>query len=169
MLLVSKGFRLGKTNVDNPKMKFNVGGEELLDHIKPLWQGLTQHMLDSSTIFKKYYASITFEKRKNALLKKTTNGEMHITIALDEATGEKVGYCISSVDDEKTGEIDSIFVGKAYRGLGVGGGLIKEALVWMDTKGAKSKIVAVGAGNEGAFGFYNRFGFQHRKTMLEQV
>jgi diamine N-acetyltransferase len=168
MLLVPKGFRLGKTNVDN-SMKFNVGGEELLDAVEPLWQGLIQHMLNSSTIFKKYFTSITFEKRKNALLKKTANGEMRITIALDEATGEKVRYCISSVDDEKTGEIDSIFVAKVYRGFGVGGDLVNDALVWMDAKGAKSKIVAVGAGNEGAFGFYSRFGFQPRKTVLEQV
>jgi len=46
---------------------------------------------------------------------------------------------------------------------------MKEALVWMVAKGTESKIVAVGAGNEQAFGFYMRFGFEPRKTVLEQV
>jgi len=93
---------VGKEEVGNPKVKFTVGREELLDDMEPLWQRLIQHLLQSSTVFKKYYASIIFEERKKELRKKTANGEMHISIALDEETGEKVGYCIKSVNDEKT-------------------------------------------------------------------
>jgi hypothetical protein len=34
--------------------------------------------------------------------------------------------------------------------------------------GAKKKIVSVGVGNEQTYGFYAKFGFLPRRTMLEQ-
>jgi hypothetical protein len=39
----------------------------------------------------------------------------------------------------------------------------------MDKEGAAAKIVEVVAGNEQAFGFYARYGFLPRKTVLKQV
>ena len=45
---------------------------------------------------------------------------------------------------------------------------MKKALAWMDEKGAVKKVVAVAAGNEQAFNFYERYGFVPRKTVLEQ-
>jgi hypothetical protein len=39
----------------------------------------------------------------------------------------------------------------------------------MDKECAASKIVEVGDGNEQAFGFYARYGFLPRKTVLKQV
>jgi ribosomal protein S18 acetylase RimI-like enzyme len=39
----------------------------------------------------------------------------------------------------------------------------------MDKEGAAEKIVEVGAGNEQAWGFYEKYGFLPRKTVLKQV
>jgi ribosomal protein S18 acetylase RimI-like enzyme len=110
---------------------------------------------------------MTFEKRKAYLLKKTQRGVLHVDLAFDEATGEVVGYLVSSVV-EKTGEIESVFVHAKYRHMGVGGSLMQNALAWMEQQGATSKIVEVSVGNEGAFGFYGGFGFLPRKTVLQQ-
>ena len=79
------------------------------------------------------------------------------------------GYCVSSLDSEKTGEIESIFVDATYRRTGIGGSLMENALSWMNQEGAVAKIVEVAAGNEKAFGFYGRYGFLPRKTVLKQV
>lgn len=46
---------------------------------------------------------------------------------------------------------------------------MKKALCWMEQEGAVQKIVDVGAGNEAAFGFYAKYGFLPRKTVLKQV
>jgi ribosomal protein S18 acetylase RimI-like enzyme len=47
--------------------------------------------------------------------------------------------------------------------------LMQKALAWMDEKAAEKKVVAVGVGNEYALGFYARYGFCPRKTVLEQI
>ena len=59
---------------------------------------------------------------------------MRVDVAMDIVTGQNVGYCVSSVDEERTGEIESIFVASDYRGLGIGDSLMKKALTWMDKK-----------------------------------
>ncbi len=112
---------------------------------------------------------MTFEGRKNDLLKKAAVGCMRVDIAIDEANEVAVGYTVSTVNSEKTGEIESIFVSEAYRGMGIGEILIEKALVWMDQKGAVAKIVEVSVGNEQAIGFYSKYGFLPRKTVLKQV
>jgi diamine N-acetyltransferase len=94
---------------------------------------------------------MTFEKRKSDLLKKSLSGKMRVDLAVNEAPECTVGYCVSSFNGEKTGEIESIFVNVAYRGLGIGDSLMKNALSWMDKEGATAKIVEVGDGNEQAY------------------
>jgi diamine N-acetyltransferase len=145
------------------------GNESLLDDIAPLWEQLNVHHLECSPDFKHYYRAMTFEKRRKVLLQKAADGEMRVDVAVDEKAGRRVGYCVSSVDENKTGEIESIFVVNEYRGLGIGASLLKTALVWMSAKGAEKKVVSVGAGNEQSFGFYERYGFRLRKTVLEQT
>ena len=141
----------------------------MLDKIKPLWEELNKHHFRHSSNFKDDYNQMNFEKRKSDLLKKSLSCKMRVDLADDEATGCTVGYCVSSLNGEKTGEIESIFVKVDYRGLGVGDSLIKNTLFWMDKECAVAKIVEVGDGNEQAFGFYSRYGFLHRKTVLKQV
>ena len=112
---------------------------------------------------------MTFEKRKAVLVEKMRDCKKMVDVAIDELSGQKVGYCVSSIDKSKTGEIQSIFVDAKYHGFGIGDTLIRKALAWMDSENVESKIVEVAAGNEDAFGFYGRYGFLPRKTLLKQT
>ncbi len=79
-------------------VKFINGNEALLDEIKVLWEDLNRHHLDLSTNFKQHYLDMTFEKRKADLLKKAAAGKMRVDFAVDEVTGQNVGYCVSSLN-----------------------------------------------------------------------
>ena len=155
--------------MNKQKIRYSHGDQDLLDTIKLLWEELNEHHCQHSPNFKEHYNHMTFEKRKSDLLKKSFAGKMRVDLAIDEASRCNVGYCVSSLNEEKTGEIESIFVKIAYRGLGIGDSLVKYALSWMDKEGAAEKIVEVGDGYELVFGFYARYGFLPRKTVLKQV
>jgi ribosomal protein S18 acetylase RimI-like enzyme len=152
-----------------PRIKYVYGGEALLDGIQALWEALNTHHMNVSPGFKQYYRDMDFAKRKAAFLKKGETGRLRIDLAVDETSGRNVGFIVSSVNDDKVGEVESIFVGEKFRGYGIGDALMKRALAWMDEQGAESKIVEVAAGNEQAFGFYKRYGFLPRETLLKQV
>lgn len=155
--------------VNKHEITYIEGDEELLDQIKPLWEALNRHHLGLSMNFKQYYLDMTFPKRKTDLLKKAALGKIRISIAIDEANGQNVGYCISGINNERMGEIKSIFVSETYRRNGIGGVLMQTALDWLEKQGAIEKIVEVAAGNEKAWGFYAHYGFLPRKTMLKHV
>jgi len=158
---------MGEHLVNKPRIKYVHGDGDMLDEIKVLWETLNRHHLSVSPYFKDYYLTLTFEERKHAILQRASGGEVRVDLALD-ASGEPVGYCVSSIDRWLTGEIDSIFVTAKYRGQGIGRALMEKALAWLNCKGAKKKIVSVAVGNEQAYGFYSRFGFLPRRTLLEQ-
>jgi diamine N-acetyltransferase len=159
-----------KETVAQPKIKYTHGDQSLLDSLKPLWEALNIYHCSRSEHFKSHYRAMTFEKRKAAILKKTLDGgELRVDLAVDEATGKGVGYIISNLNAEKTGEIESVYVNDAYRRMGIGGTLMISALAWMGKKGAVEKLVEVSVGNEVAWGFYGRFGFKPRKTVLKQT
>ena len=158
---------MGEHLVNKPRIKYVHGDGGMLDEIKVLWETLNRHHLSVSPYFKDYYLTLTFEERKRAILQRASGGEVRVDLALD-ASGELVGYCVSSIDRWLTGEIDSIFVTAKYRGQDIGRALMEKALTWLNGKGAKKKIVSVAVGNEQAYGFYSRFGFLPRRTLLEQ-
>ena len=151
------------------KIKYVEGDEALLDQIKPLWEALNRYHLGLSENFSQYYLDMTFSKRKADLLKKAALGKIRIDIAFDVVSGQNIGYCISSINSERIGEIKSIFVSEVYRDMGIGYALMQKALDWLKTQGAIEKIVEVAAGNEKAWSFYALWGFLPRKTMLKQV
>jgi ribosomal protein S18 acetylase RimI-like enzyme len=155
--------------VNKQKISFSHGDQTLLDKIKLFWEELNEHHFQHSPNFKDLYSQMTFDKRKSDLLKKSLAGKIRVDLVVDEASGCTVGYCVSSFNGEKTGEIESILVNIAYRGLGIGDSLMKKTLGWMEQEGAVAKIVEVGVGNESAFSFYSRYGFLPRKTVLKQV
>lgn len=151
------------------KIKYIHGDESMLDRAHVMWEALNQCMYERSTYFKNLYLGMAFEKRKAELLEKAANGLIRIDVALDETTGQGIGYLISSITFRKVGEIESVFVYEAYRGMGIGDKLMRNALAWMDQNGVREKIVEASVGNEQAWDFYGRFGFLPRKTTLKQA
>lgn len=150
------------------EIEYLAGGIELLEAAGPLWEQLNAHHRDQSPHFANEFAQRTFAHRKAELLKKAADSAFRVDLARDPATGRYVGYCISTVDPQRVGEIDSICVELDFRGLGIGDGLIQRALAWMDDQSVQSKVVAVASGNERAFPFYSRYGFFPRITILRQ-
>ncbi|MFC1952917.1 GNAT family N-acetyltransferase [Chloroflexota bacterium] len=93
---------------------------------------------------------------------------LHISLAHDENTGILVGYCVSTVTENK-GEIDSIFIDPEYRKNGIGNSLMQRALNWMNNNSVTRKTLNVGAGNDEVFEFYSRYRFYPYRIILEQV
>ena len=139
-------------------------GPASLDLIRPLWEGLNAHHLVRSPNFREHYEQMTFEARKQDLLKKES---LQVILAAED--GEPIGYCVCTISAGGDGEIDSIFVADGYRRSGIGEELMRRAIAWLDAGGAKRKIVAVAAGNEAAIPFYESFGFVPRMTVLQMA
>jgi GNAT superfamily N-acetyltransferase len=139
--------------------------EHELDRIEHLWTNLIEHIRERSVYFGKWFEARAFEQRKAELLRKSSAGELHIDLAVDD--GVYVGYCVSSICC-RAGEIDSIFVLKSHRSLGIGGELMKRALAWIEKKKAEKVSIAVSVGNEEALPFYQHYGFFPKHILLEQ-
>jgi len=130
-----------------------------LDSIAFLWEKLKEHQRVRSPYSAGRYSRMTWDFRKNVLLDKAQNGHIRLDIAKDSVTGQFVGYCISSITDKKAGEIESIFIERAYRRHNIGDAFMTGALKWMDTIGTVSRVIGVAVGNEEVFPFYARYGF----------
>jgi RimJ/RimL family protein N-acetyltransferase len=137
-----------------------------LDIIRPLWDKLNAHHITVSKYFKDTRAVTTFDMRKKQLMEKSYQGALRIDLARDAVTKEYIGYCVTSVDPEKQGEIESIYVEKDYRLSGIGDSLMTRALAWLETVTEKKTILTVAEGNEGVFAFYRRHNFYPRVTVL---
>ncbi len=142
--------------------------EEGLDLIGPLWLELRQMHRTRSTHFKSALGSKSFEERREELLEKAAGGLMRVELARNDE-GWVVGYCVSSVGPDMTGEVDSVFVTAAYRRTGIGTSLMEGALRWMEGLGVKRKVLLAIVGNEEVHAFYARFGFLPKSVLLEQV
>ena len=81
-------------------------------------------------------------------------------------TKEYIGYCVTSVNKEKEGEIESIYVEKDYRLSGIGDGLMSRALGWLNDVTVKQTVLMVAEGNEGVFAFYRKHDFYPKTTIL---
>jgi diamine N-acetyltransferase len=138
-----------------------------LDLVAPLWGKLRLHHKERSLHFKDDISQMTWEKRKPGLVEKARTGALLVTLAKEKET--LIGYCISSINSEKQGEVESIYIEKEYRKCGIGDHLMKTALKWMDGRGAQRKIIGVAVGNEEAFGFYEKYGFYPRVIVLRQI
>lgn len=143
------------------------GDETLIDEIKPLWERLNEHHKINSAVFSDYYDHFTFEQRKMSLLAESAHANIRVDIAATADNGSNIGYCVSSMNHQGIGEIESIFVDGYYRRKGIGTELIDRALAWLKVMGAVKIQISVSAGNEEAFYFYSKFAFYPRKTILE--
>ena len=150
-----------------PTINFVSGSTELLDTIRPLWEKLNKHHASVSPHFQHDFNGYTFEQRTANLSKKHEKSAIRIVIA--QTSLQPVGYVICAVDENRVGEIESIYVDEAFRGLGVGKQLMERALAWLDSQHTESNMIDVAVGNEDAYRFYARYGFYPRVTTLKQI
>ncbi len=131
--------------------------------IRPLWEALNRLHRERSADFKEHFRTTTFERRIEKFLA-LPDDRLYVRAAED--SGAIVGYVVATVSAGGAGEIDSIFIEDEYRARGVGSALMDQALAWLSAAGCREISVGVAVGNEEAFGFYRRFGFYPRMTIL---
>jgi GNAT superfamily N-acetyltransferase len=140
-----------------------------LDSIGFLWEKLNEHHRVRSLYHSEHFKHMTFDIRKNGLLEKAKKATFRLDIAKDIKTGKYIGYCLSSITEDKVGEIESIFIESEYRHRKIGDYFIMKALIWMDGIGTNSRIIGVGVGNEEVFPFYAKYGFYPRVHVLQRL
>jgi ribosomal protein S18 acetylase RimI-like enzyme len=150
------------------KVEYRVTDQRDLDLIGSLWEKLNEYhrVRARSPDHADHFADMTFQIRKKGLLEKARKGTLRLDIAIDAKTDKVIGYCASTVTEDKQGEIESIFVEADYRRQGIGSNLMKKALAWMDSLPAASTIIGVAVGNEEVLSFYARFNFHPRTLIL---
>jgi diamine N-acetyltransferase len=148
-------------------IRYIEGNEDLIEDVAPLWERLNVHHQAISTYFSHQIGQMTFTQRKSHWLEKVKTGQIRIVLAQVEDSKEVIGYCVT-ISNPDLGEIESIYVDKAFRKMGIGNCLMTKALNWLDRQSVKTKRVNVAVGNEQVFEFYGRYGFLPRATILEQ-
>ena len=124
--------------------------------------GLRAHHASVSEHFSDQLVSRPFEDRRRDLVSKAV--KMKVDVA---CVGERdVGYCISTVDKENRGELDSLFIAPDYRRMGLGRQLAESAVVWLKAEGAHPIFLTVLVGNEEAVRFYETLGFFSRAIVM---
>jgi len=139
-----------------------------LDLIEPLWLQLRQMHVVRSIYFKGALGSKTFKERRDELLEKSSGGLLRVELARND-DGFVIAYCVSSIDQNLRGEVDSIFVTIEHRGMGIGTRLVEGSMRWMDGLGVRTRVLTAIVGNEDVHEFYARFGFLSKHTLLEHV
>ena len=151
------------------EIEYTETGAEGLNQIAFLWQKLNDLHGELSEHFSASYPKNTFQRRKQELMDKSDGGAIRVELARDRDTGEIIGYCVSTISKQNTGEIDSIYIKENYRRSGIGDCLIKKALRWMKERAVERRVVEVIVNNEAALRFYERYGFYPRSTRMELV
>jgi ribosomal protein S18 acetylase RimI-like enzyme len=136
--------------------------------ISPLREKQWQYHNKRSKHFGKRIMERSVDEVNEQLLAKATVGLL-VDLAEDAETGKLVGYCLTSINAERQGEIESLYLQPEYRNQHIGDKLMKRSLDWMDKQGVKRKILVVGAGNEGVTSFYRRYKFEVRSIIMEQL
>jgi diamine N-acetyltransferase len=144
------------------------GDEKDIDLIAPLWQQLRQHHLSLENHLQKRFLKQTWAKRKSDIVGKAS--KVHLDYAIDTISSKIVGYCISSVEkqNEKQGEVDSLFIEETYRKSGIGESLMEEALAWLNRQGTENNRLLVSGSNPSVLGFYEKFEFYPLYIILQQ-
>jgi len=145
------------------------GNADNLDLIQPLWEKLNQLHFDLSLHFKNRFQDMNWDKRKHMLLQKSKN--ILFDYVIDKNDNRIIGYCISTIDkeDNKIGEIDSIYIDETYRKSGLGKQLIDRAILWLKSNKTEIQKLLVGVGNEQVFDFYKQFDFFPLHIVLQRI
>lgn len=139
-----------------------------IELMKPLWEQLNSIHYDKSIYFKNKYDKFTFDKRIEYIYRKAQNGTIKFDMLLDNDTGNYIGYCLSSIEDN-LGEIESIFIENKYRKLKLGDKLMTNALNWFESNSITEIEINVVYANDEALPFYNRYGFRVGNYILKRT
>ncbi len=143
-------------------MKIKTISKDQIGSVKKLWEELNAHHSTQSSHFKDLFSRLSFEKRMNNLIMRD-----RFVAYVAENNNEPIGYCIATVNSGN-GEIDSLFVNKAYRKKGLGKELVSLALHWLGEQNCETILVYIAEGNENVLDFYRRFGFAERFVVMQK-
>lgn len=107
--------------------EFLNGNRELLDLVQPLWEKLNKYHENNSSYFSNKFKIFKFETRKDKFIN-VEGLELKIDIIRDKDKSAYIGYCISTINKDLIGEIESLFIEKEYRKYGLGDKLMKRSL-----------------------------------------
>ena len=122
------------------QFEFINGSRDLLDLVQPLWEKLKIHHEINSCYFADNFRNLTFQTRKSKFINDKSL-KVKIDLIRDMEKNIYVGYCISTINRDLVGEIESIFVDMDYRKYGLGDELMTRALEWLNSNEAKTKII----------------------------
>lgn len=98
--------------------------------IRLLWEQLNEYHLAKASRFREQYEQMTFEDRQSHFCRLHESGHLRLDLAQDKKTSRIIGYCVSSVSGDNTGEIESLFVDREFRSAGTGTALVTRGLGW---------------------------------------
>jgi len=139
------------------KYKIHLTDKNDLDLIQTLWEKLNKLHTELSPNFKERHKKMTWEDRKQNILKYAQ--ELFLCYVEGINLKRIIGYCITTIDCESVGEIDSAYIDDKYRKLGIGKKLISEFINWVNKKEVKTQKIMVADGNENVLEYYSKFGF----------
>ncbi|MGL6108453.1 GNAT family N-acetyltransferase [Romboutsia sp.] len=148
------------------EFQFIEGDIELINYVKPLWEKLNEYHKINSTYFESRFINLKFEDRTSKFINDDKMG-VKVDLIKDLDKDLYIGYCISTINKELAGEIDSLFIEAEYRKYGLGDQLMNRALEWLNNKEAKTKKIVVAEGNENALEFYKKYNFYTKSIILE--
>ncbi len=144
---------------------FREGDGSELQAIAGLWEDLRSMLADVATTFQHHYVDVTFDNRMEVVRKRAAGGSIWIVLAEDD--GEAVGYCLSTIGEDRVGWLDSFYVHPERRREGIGGELLTRSIGWLRAQDARAIRLTVTPGNESVMSFYRSQGFELRKYLLE--
>lgn len=147
----------------NNSIQIESGGFEMLNKAEALWYELKAEQTVHNTDFVDL-STPTFELRQSGLRSKSS--AILVSIATDTLARKAIAYCISSIDKDGIGEIESLYVREQLRRSGIGEALIAIAVRWMKSESAKAIHLSVFHENKGAIAFYTKMGFRRRLVQM---
>jgi len=90
-------------------------------------------------------------------------------VAVDLASGQVCGICLSSLVREDVGHITQICVTPDVHGTGVGYELLRRSMVALSQAGCQSVSLTVTSANDTAIALYRRVGFDERRRFAAHV
>lgn len=145
-------------------IEYRLGGPELLDRVAGLWEALRELHAEIDPRWAAMTRRRSWEDRCSDLLAKAQSGQMLVEIAVYQ--DKPIAYCISTIDGNQKGEIDSLYVSDDWQCQGIGSCLLKKSLDWLKSQNTPIQQVAVREGNEKALSFYLRCGFMPLMRIL---